>query len=75
MALIIDAYKRDEFLDIDQLISALGSSATKQAAQCSLRILERKGVILRSYGVRRFKRRMILEPTSSGLVEFGILRA
>lgn len=47
-------------IDIDQLIEALGLATTKQAIQCSIRFMERKGMLVRSYGVRRGRRRMLL---------------
>lgn len=49
--------------DIDQLISLLGAACSKQATQCSLRILEARGMVLRSYETRRGRRRMVLEAT------------
>ena len=47
--------------DIDQIMRALGYVPTKQAMQCSLRFLERKGLIARKYEVRRERRRRIIE--------------
>jgi len=70
MALVIPAAAAHSRLDIDQLISALGAGTTKQATQCSLRILEDRGVLVRVYLTRRGRRRMVLEPTAVGLMSF-----
>lgn len=57
-------------LDIEQLHEALGGAMTKQALQCSLRILEARGTLVRVYVTRRGRKRMVLEPTALGLSSF-----
>lgn len=61
--LILTSYSRGEDLDIDQLKTALGNNTTKQALQCSIRFLEKKDIILRTYECRRFRLRLVLQPT------------
>lgn len=73
MALVVKGYKDGTLLDIDLLIEELSLSASKQAAQCSVRILEGRGMLSRTYQIRRNKRRMVLVPTATGVVEFGVI--
>lgn len=64
MKLVMGASLTGKWLDIDQLLSKLGVSITKQALQCSIRFLEAKGLVARSYETRRERRRMVIAPTS-----------
>ena len=49
MDLVLDGTGTGSWLDIDSLMTLLGSSASKQATQCSLRILEVRGMLSRNY--------------------------
>ena len=48
------------YIDIDKLMVLLMNTPSKQAVQCSIRILERKGLLTRSYVIRRGRKRMVL---------------
>ncbi len=55
---------RGEPVSIDDLVSSFG--ATKQAMQSTLRILERKGWVRRSYDLHQTRVRMLLHLTPAG---------
>jgi hypothetical protein len=69
MDLVLDG-TGTSWLDIDSLMTLLGSSASKQATQCSLRILEVRGMLSRSYETRRGRKRMVLSPTPAAFATF-----
>ena len=73
MSLIVKGYSAGALLDIDELMDLLANGVSKQATQCSIRFLEKRGVVKRTYHIRRNKRRMVIEPTPSGVVEFGVI--
>lgn len=52
------------FIDIGNMMERLEFKATKQALQCSIRILEKHGLVERSYGTRGGRRRMLIGPTT-----------
>ena len=54
-------------LTIDQLIAAAKLSASKQAAQQTLRTLERRGLLERFYERRMERVHLVLRPTLRGL--------
>jgi hypothetical protein len=70
MDLVLDGTGTGSWLDIDSLMTLLGSSASKQATQCSLRILEMRGMLSRSYETRRGRKRMVLSPTPAAFATF-----
>lgn len=51
------------FLDIDQLMVKVGHTAKKQSMQCSLKFLERHGLVERELVKRRSARRRVVKPT------------
>lgn len=55
----------DGFIDLQQLRDRLsyGREVSKQALQCSIRVLEGHGLLTREYEVRQKRRRMVLRPT------------
>lgn len=58
------------WIDIDELILKIGDPGSKQATQCSIRILETRGYVEREYGTRRGRKRMVLKPTPSAYTTF-----
>lgn len=65
MDLVLRAADAGELLDIAELKERLsyGPDVTKQALQCSIRFLEKHGMLARDYERRRGARRMVLQPT------------
>ena len=51
-----------KWYDMSELFEQLKLPITKQALQCSVRFLEKKNLILKTYEVRRGKLRVIIEP-------------
>jgi predicted transcriptional regulator len=64
---LLEAQNRGERLTIDRLISEASLSASKQAAQQTLRSLERRGFLSRRYEKRGERVHLVLEPTLRGL--------
>ena len=60
--------------DIDQLIEKLSTISvvhSKQSVQCSLRVLETHGLLVREYETRRSKNRMLIVPTGKAFTLFA----
>lgn len=66
MIAIVRGNPDGEDWDIDALMGELNHTASKQAFQCSLKILEKRGYLTRRYEPRRGARRMLIEPTEAG---------
>lgn len=64
---LAEAQRRGERLTIDRLIAEATLSASKQAAQQTLRALERRGFLNRRYEKRGERIHLVLEPTLRGL--------
>lgn len=63
---LADASAKGERLTIDRLIAEATLSASKQAAQQTLRTLERRGFLSRKYELRGERVHLVLELTSRG---------
>jgi CTP-dependent riboflavin kinase len=63
---LVKAKDRGERLTIDLLISEASLSASKQAAQQTLRSLERRGLLSRKYEKRGERVHLVLEVTLRG---------
>lgn len=71
LSAIIEGTVNDEgersYLDMDQLLVCLSYRTTKASIQFSLRVLERRRMIIRDYEKRRDRRRAIFLPTKIAL--------
>lgn len=63
---LAEAQTRGERLTIDRLIAEASLSASKQAAQQTLRTLERRGFLARKYEKRGERVHLVLELTPRG---------
>lgn len=52
---------------MDDLVSELGAGSTKQAMQSTIRTLERRKLLLRSYRFSEGRNRLVLELTPEGV--------
>lgn len=64
---VAEANARGETLTIDLLIAAAGLSSSKQAAQQTLRTLERRGFLERRYEKRGERIHLVLKITPGGI--------
>jgi DNA-binding IclR family transcriptional regulator len=62
-----EAQKRGETLTMNRLIVVAGLSSSKQAAQQTLRTLERRGLLERFYERRGERVHLVLRITPSGI--------
>lgn len=73
IGLVMRGNDDDDFLDMDELMGRLTYECSKQAVQCSIRILEKHGVVERKgRAKRRGQSRVIIAPT---LKAFELMRA
>ena len=57
----------ESWIDIDQLVTRVSYQASKQALQCSVRIMEERGLVIRgAQELRRHRLRRVVQPTTLG---------
>jgi len=56
------------WIDMDQLVNRLSYEASKQAIQCSIRVMEKRGLVARGdQELREHRLRRVVRPTTLGV--------